>query len=196
MGDTAFGKSGTNAEIGTIRDFPHLPHSIRADQAKMIESNAPMEERKEMNRLEVKASKLPLILAILLGLFFVPLGLVSVITGLLKGFEVVPLGIGFMMLIVFGVIIWLIRRGHFRSVKYFSDEGLARNDGRSFAWADLSRVVDQIRVRPSGRKTIWRTEIQFKNGESAWLIPPKVNNYPEVSEFVRSLPCEHTEVRA
>jgi len=149
-----------------------------------------------MNRLEVKASKLPLILAILLGLFFVPLGLVSVITGLLKGFEVVPLGIGFMMLIAFGVIIWLIRRGHVRSVKYFSDEGLGRNDGQSFAWADLRGVVDQVRIRPSGGKTIWRTEIQFKNGESAWLIPTKVNNYPEVSEFVRSLPCEHTEVRA
>ena len=162
----------------------------------MIVTNAPMEELKEMNQLEVKLSKLPLILAILLGLFFVPLGLVSVTTGLLKGFEVVPVGIGFMLLITFGVIVWLIRRGQVRSVKYFSDEGLVRNDGRRFAWADLSLVVDQVRIRPSGRKTIWRTEVQFKNGESAWLIPPKVINYPEVSEFVRSLPCEHTEVRA
>lgn len=149
-----------------------------------------------MNQLEVKASKLPLILSILLGLFFVPLGLVSVVNGVLKGFNVVPIGIGLMLLITFGAVIWLVRRGHVRSVKYFSDEGLARNDGRRFGWADLNRVVDQIRIRPGGMKIIWRTEIQFKNGESAWLIPQKVSNYAEVSEYVRGLPCEHKEVSA
>lgn len=149
-----------------------------------------------MNRLEVKLSKLPLILAILLGLFFIPVGFISLINGILKGFEVVPIGIGLMMLILFGVIIWMVRRGQVRSAKYFSDEGLVRNDGRSFAWTELSRVVDQVRFLRSGQKTIWRTEIQFKNGESAWLIPPKVGNYSEVNEYVRRLPCEHTEVRA
>ncbi|MBC7933530.1 MAG: hypothetical protein H7Z38_23465 [Rubrivivax sp.] len=149
-----------------------------------------------MNHLEVRASKLPLILVILLGLFFVPMGLGSLLTGLLKDFEMVPLGIGVMSLIMFGVIVWLIRRGHKRSVKYLSEEGLVRNDGLSFSWADLSRVVNQVRIRPSGRKTIWRTEIQFKNGESAWVIPTKVSNYGEVAELVRSLPCEHREVRA
>lgn len=149
-----------------------------------------------MDRLEVKTSKLQLILAILLGLFFVPVGLLSLVNGLLKGFAVVPLGIGLMMLVVYGAIIWLIRRGHANAVKYFSDEGLARNDGRSFAWADLNRVVDQIRITSVAHntKSLWRTEIQFRNGESAWLIPTKVSNFNEVSEFVRKLPCEHTEV--
>jgi hypothetical protein len=101
-----------------------------------------------------------------------------------------------MLLVAYGAISWLVRRGHARSVKYFSDEGLARNDGRSFAWADLNRVVDQIRITSIAHNTkaLWRTEIQFKNGESAWLIPLKVNNFSEVSEFVRDLPCEHTEV--
>jgi len=150
----------------------------------------------EMNRLDVKLSKLPLILTILLGLFFVPVGLMSVMNGILKGFEVVPLGIGFMLLISFAAVIWLVRRGQVRSVKYFSDEGVERNDERKFAWADLNRVVDQIRIRPGGMKVIWRTEIQFKNGESAWLIPPKVSNYAEVVEYVRKLQCEHTEVNA
>ncbi len=148
-----------------------------------------------MNRLEVKASKLHFILIILLGLFFVPIGLLLIINGLLKGFEVVPLGIGFMLLVTFTLIFWLVRRGHAKSVKYFSEEGLVRNDGRSFAWADLSRVVNQIRINPTyKKKALWRTEIQFKNGEAAWLIPLKVSNYPEVSEFVSTLPCEHTEV--
>ena len=151
-----------------------------------------------MNRLEVKTSKSQLILAVLLGLFFVPLGLLSLAGGLLNGFEMVPVALGLMMLIVFAAVMWLVRRGHARSVRYFSDEGLVRNDGRSFAWADLRRVVDQIRITSlaHGTKSIWRTEIQFGNGESAWLIPTKVSNYAEVSELVRRLPCEHTEVRA
>ena len=149
-----------------------------------------------MNRLEVKASKLTFVLVILLGLFLVPMGLATLLMGLLKGFAIGPSGIGLMCLIMFGFIVWLIRRAHKRSVKYLSEEGLVRNDGRSFSWADLSRVVDRVRVRPYGRKTIWRTEIQFKNGESAWVIPTKVSNYGEVGELVRSLPWEHREVRA
>jgi hypothetical protein len=149
-----------------------------------------------VNQIEVRASKQQFILVILLGLFFVPVGVVNLITGLLKGFEVVPLGIGVMSLAMFGVIVWLVRRGHKRSIKYLSEEGLVRNDGRSFSWADLARVVDQVRIRPSGKKFLWRTEIQFKDGEAAWVIPAKVSNYREVAELVRGLPCEHTEVRA
>jgi hypothetical protein len=149
-----------------------------------------------MNQMEVKASKLPFALVILLGLFFVPMGLMSLLTGLLKGFAIAPLGIGVMSLIMFGVIVWMIHRGHKRSVKYFSEEGLVRNDGRSFSWTDLSRVVVQVRIRPTGGKSLWRTEIQFKNGESAWVIPTKVSNYGEVAELISGLPCEHQEVRA
>ena len=150
-----------------------------------------------MSRLEVKTSKLRHVLVALLGLFFIPLGLTSLAGGLLGGFEIVPFGLGLLMLSTFAAVMWLVRRGHASSVRYFSDEGLVRNDGRSFAWADLSRVVHQIRITSlaHGTKAIWRTEIQFRNGESAWLIPTKVGNYPEVSEFVRRLPCEHAEVR-
>ena len=149
-----------------------------------------------MNQMEVKASKLTFVLVILLGLFFVPMGLASLLSGLQKGFAIAPLGIGVMSLIMFGVFVWLILRAHKRSVKYFSAEGLVRNDGRSFSWTDLSRVVVQVRIRPTGGKSLWRTEIQFKNGESAWVIPTKVSNYGEVAELISSLPCEHKEVRA
>ena len=149
-----------------------------------------------MNRLEVKASKLTFVLVVLLGLFFVPMGLVNLFSGLLKGFKVVPLGIGLMCLLLFALVVWLILRGHRKSVKYLSEEGLVRNDGRSFSWSELSRVVDKVRVRPTGGKTIWRTEIRFKDGEAAWVIPMKVSNYAEVGPLVDSLPCEHTEERA
>jgi hypothetical protein len=150
-----------------------------------------------LNRLEVKASKTTFVLVILLGLFFILLGLASLLNGIRDGFSVVPFGIGLMCLILFGVVVWLILRGHRKSIKYFSDSGLVRNDGRSFAWTDLSRVVNQFRITSMAHETkaIWRTEIQFRNGESAWLVPTKISNYREVSEFVHNLPCEHTEVR-
>jgi hypothetical protein len=80
-------------------------------------------------------------------------------------------------------------------IRRLSDDGLVRNDGRSFAWAELHRVVDKVRVR-NGRKYLWRTEIQFTNGESAWLIPSKIRNYGEVVALVGRLPCERTEVTA
>lgn len=149
-----------------------------------------------MNQIDVRASKHPSVLVILLGLFFVPVGLWNLLTGLLDGFKVVSLGIGIMSLVMFGVVVWLVRRGHSRSIKYLSEEGLVRNDGRSFAWADLIRVVDRVRVRPSGKKFLWRTEIQFKDSEAAWVIPAKVRDYEKLAKLIRRLPCEHTEERA
>ena len=140
-----------------------------------------------MNRLDVKTSKLHIVATALLGLFFVPIGLLLIING--------RFGIGLLALVMFVVVFLLVRRGHRKTVRYFSDEKLVRNDGKSFAWADLNRVVNQIRTRPgTNKKALWRTEIQFNGGEAAWLIPLKVSNYPEVRDFVRSLPCEHTEV--
>jgi hypothetical protein len=150
---------------------------------------------KEMNRLDVKTSKLQLITIILLGLFFVPIGLWNLISGLSRN-SVVPIGLGIMSLAIYVPIVWLFVRAYYKSVKYFSDEGLVRNDGRNFVWTELSGVVDQFRINTRNRnaKVLWRIEIQFKNGESAWVIPMKVGNYSEVSEYVYNLPCVHKEV--
>jgi hypothetical protein len=156
----------------------------------------PDERTKEIIRLKVETSKLHFVLVGLLGLFFIPVSLLLLIDAVSKGFKIGFLAVGFASLVLYGVVVWLVRRGHVMTVKYFSDKGVVRNDGRSLAWADLSRVVDQIRFdRVRNFKGIWRTEIQFKNGESAWLIPVKISNFREVNEFVRNLPCEHTEVR-
>jgi hypothetical protein len=151
---------------------------------------------RRMKHLEVKTNKLSFILMIVLGIIFVPLSLLMMVNGLLNGFKIVPIAIGLMMLIIFGAVLWLIRRGHSKTVKYFSDDGLTRNDGRNFAWADLSGVVNQVRITSvaHGTKSLWRTEIHFKNGEAAWLLPTKISNLVEVREFVHRLPCEHTEV--
>jgi hypothetical protein len=44
------------------------------------------------------------------------------------------------------------------------------------------------------KKMLWRTEIQFKDGSVAWLIPSKVVDFQEVFDFVNQLPSAHEEL--
>ena len=88
-----------------------------------------------MNRLDVQTSRLQPVMAAILGVMMVPLGLLSLFAGVKDGIEIVPLGIGVLMLATFGGVMWLVRRGHSRSVRYFSNEGLERNDGQWLAWS-------------------------------------------------------------
>jgi hypothetical protein len=149
-----------------------------------------------MDRLDVQTSKLQPVLAVVLCLIMGPLALGSMIVGLDDGLSPVPVAIGGLMLATLGGVLWLQRRGHSRSVRYFSDTGLERNDGQFLAWENLERVVDQVRANPAspGDKALWRTEIRFRDGEAAWLLPMRVGNRREVDGFVRALPCEHAEV--
>ena len=175
------------------------PSDVAGNQAEVGPGIKPVAGANGKKLLEVKIRNLQFIFIVLLGLFMVPLGSLLLIGELSKGSKLAPamLMIGLMTLMTYGAVAWLFRRGHVKSVKYFSNEGLVCNDGKSFAWSDLSRVVDRVRFnRVTNFKGIWRTEIQFKNGESAWLLPTKISNFPEVYELVRSLPCEHMEVRA
>jgi hypothetical protein len=149
-----------------------------------------------MDRLDVETSRMQPVLVAILGLIFIPLAVLSLITGLSSGVPVVPVAMGLLMLAAFGGVMWLIRRGHTRSVRYFSGEGLERNDGQWLAWADLERVVHQVRIDPaSDEPKLWRTEIWFRDGRSAWLLPARIGNRPQVDGFVRGLPCEHAQVK-
>ena len=145
-----------------------------------------------MDRLDVETSRLQPAATALAGLIMVPLGLLSVIAGLRAG-ALAPVGIGVAMLALFGLVVWLGRRAHGRSVRYFSREGLERNDGTFLTWADLDRVVYQIRENPPGTKRLWRTEVRFRNSEAAWLLPLRVRNARDVSDYLGNLPCEHAE---
>ncbi len=145
-----------------------------------------------MDHLFVETSRMQSAAAAVAGLIMVPLGLASLVMGLAGGIELVPVAIGVMMLATFGGVVWLGRRAQARSVRYFSSEGLERNDRAWLPWADLERVVHQIR-EVGGEKKLWRTEIQFKDGKVAWLVPLRVRNAREVSGFVATLPCEHVE---
>lgn len=149
-----------------------------------------------MDRLDVETSRMQPVLVAILGLIFIPLGALSLITGVMDGFSMMPVAMGVLMLATFGGVMWLVRRGHTRSVRYFSSEGLERNDCQWLAWADLERVVNQIRIDPATNdKALWRTEIWFRGGQSAWLLPTRISNRPQVDGFVRGLPCEHAEVK-
>ncbi|HEU4562540.1 MAG TPA: hypothetical protein VFS20_32215 [Longimicrobium sp.] len=144
-----------------------------------------------MNRLEVRTSRMHVVAAVVLGIFLIPLSVLSLVMGVSSG-NAVQLGIGVMMLAVYGGVVALMRRGRSRSVKYFSDQGLERNDGRFLPWTELERVVHQIRT-VANEKRLWRTEIHFRNGDAAWVLPMRVQNFGEVSSFVRHLPCEQAE---
>ena len=168
-------------------------HWLQPQKELLLRSPLRGEAHAVMKILEVETSKLQFTAAILLGLFVVPISLLTVTSALRRGFKVGPLALGLMMLLGYGVVLWLVRRARARSVKYFSQEGLLRFDGRSFAWKDLSRVVKQIKKR-GYKRFHWRTEIHFRSGESAWLLPGSISNFQEVSEYVEGLPCEHTEV--
>ncbi len=145
-----------------------------------------------MNQLDVKTSKLPIVMMVILGLFFVPMGFGLLVSGVSKGAPV-PLGIGVMSIVMFTIVLLFVLRGHLNSVKNFKEGGVTRHDGRKFWWADLLRIEEQVRTGSGGRKAIWRTELQFRDGHSAWLIPTKISNFNEVYSYVNSLPCERVE---
>lgn len=118
--------------------------------------------------------------------------ILSTISG--GGANIVPIAIGALLFATSIAVVLLYVRGHRRTVKYFTNTGLRRNDGQEFAWSGLSRVVDKMAVKPgSGKKRLWRTEIQFADGSSAWLIPSKISNFDEVNAYVQGLQCEHVQ---
>lgn len=143
-----------------------------------------------MGDLTVKTSKLQLILVIGLGLFFVPMGIGMVYSGV-SGGKMVPLGIGTALLVLFSVLLFILVRAHRKSISYFSARGIGRNDGAEIPWSMLQKVVDKMVRNESGQLLIWRTEFQFNDGTSFWLIPSKVSNWPEVRQYIEALPCEH-----
>ena len=146
-------------------------------------------------RLEVRVSRVSAVAlgcaAVLFGGLGV--GIIAVNTG--GDRSLMPLALGLAMFALLGVVAALVRRARRRSVRSFTDAGLLRRDGVSLPWSDLSHVVHQVRTvssRPDA-KQLWRTEIHFRSGESAWLVPNQIANLGEVLAFVRQLPCEQKE---
>lgn len=139
--------------------------------------------------LEVKTSKLQFVALAVLAVIMLPLIAFALYRGV-TGPNFVMLTLGLVSMTVIAVVIFFMRRGYSNSVRTFSDTGIRRNDGTELLWADLIKVVDQIR-HEQGRTFIWRTEIHFRGDRCAWVIPSKIGNYPEVRVLVDGLDCEH-----
>lgn len=146
-----------------------------------------------MNELEVKASKFPFVMIAIFGTIFLPLASWILFSGIRSGLKPVPLAIGIVMFAVFAGVVFLFLRGRSNSVKYFTPSGIERMDGRKLPWNELKRVVDKMASKSATRKGLWRTEIQFNDGNSAWLIPSKIANYKDVRAYVEALNCERVQ---
>ncbi len=96
--------------------------------------------------------------------------------------------VAFNTLILFTVLFLRIRAKR-KAVRRFDAEGIVRGDGRRFGWKDFRGVVNRTRRRtPSGPELLWRAELVFADGETAWLIPQQVKNSAEVFAYLRTLP--------
>jgi hypothetical protein len=145
--------------------------------------------------LVVRSNKTVVVCLAILAVFFIPLFLGPIVQ-LKHGFRLDRMIWAALPVLMFSVVFWFVRRGQSRSVREFTEDGLTRNDGYRFSWSELDCVIDQIHRHPRlAGDVLWRTEIRFKNGDCAWLIPNKIANSAEVSAYVAALPCEHRQVR-
>jgi hypothetical protein len=147
-----------------------------------------------MTKLVVRPNRTVLICLTILAIIFVPLFLGPILQ-LKQGFRFDRVLWAALPVVMFGVPFWLARRGHSRSVKIFTEDGLTRNDGYRFSWSELDCVIEQLHRFRNRVEVLWRVEIHFKNGDCAWLIPNKIANRDEVLVYVAALPCEHKTVR-
>ena len=147
-----------------------------------------------MTRLLVKANKTVFICLLFLVLFFGLLSLGNLLQ-LRHGFRLAPLIWAIMPITLLTPVLCLVWRGHSRSVKIFTEDGLTRNDGYRFSWSELDYVVEQLHRFRNRNDVLWRIEIHFKSGQCAWLIPNKISNRAEVLAYVTALPCEHRTVQ-
>lgn len=102
------------------------------------------------------------------------------ITGL-----VINVGNGAIILVVWS----LLFRARRTAARLFDDVGVTRGDKRRFDWNDFRGVTSRIDINlRSRRKYLWRVELVFADGETAWIIPNRVKNYDEVFEYLATLP--------
>lgn len=87
-----------------------------------------------------------------------------------------------------GTFIFLTVRAKRRAARLFDSSGITRGDGRRFAWSEFRGVVVKTANNRFSLKYVYRVELVFADGESAWLIPQRVKNYAEVFAFADALP--------
>ena len=97
---------------------------------------------------------------------------------------------GVPIILLLAVLSFLMIRAKRNAARLITNSGIKRGDGRHFAWNEFCGVITQIALnRQMQRKYIWRIELAFADGETAWLIPNRIKNYDEVFDYLSKLPA-------
>lgn len=97
--------------------------------------------------------------------------------------------IGVPVILLLAVLSFLMIRAKRNAVRLIANSGVKRGDGRHFAWNEFCGVITQTALnRQTQRRYIWRIELAFSDGETAWLIPNRIKNYDEVFGYISKLP--------
>lgn len=144
-------------------------------------------------RLEIEYKNLHNILLIGIGAFFVLTPALIFYQTSTSRFsttrEITVKGAFCLFLIAFALfLVFPAIRARRQVVKTFDASGVTRGDGRHFRWAEFCGVVMQTARNRFGQTYIWRKELAFSDGETAWIIPNRIKNYDEVSEYISRLP--------
>lgn len=147
------------------------------------------------NRIEVSYKKLYDVLFALIFLFFGGMLLLIIFQNFtskfIKSADAIIRSLIFAVpiILLLSVICYLMIRAKRNALRFFDASGIKRGDGRIFAWSEFCGKVTQTAFNQrTQRKYIWRVELVFADGESAWLIPNRIKNYDEIFNYVASLP--------
>lgn len=98
---------------------------------------------------------------------------------------------GAFSLFLFAIVLFIVLlqiRAKRNSVKTIDSSGVTRGDGRHFSWSQFCGVVTQTALNRFMKRYVWRQELAFSGGETAWIIQQRIKNYGEVSGFISQLP--------
>jgi hypothetical protein len=144
--------------------------------------------------ITVRSTRFQLIMLGVLTIFFGFLSMMGFLQTLKSAYMssmqiVVIRAILLFLILLPAVIFMLIVRAQRNSVRTIDQAGVTRGDGRMFGWSEFLGVVNRIGRERYGGTFIWRKELMFRGGQSAWIIPVRIKNGAEVFAFVDSLPA-------
>ncbi len=136
-------------------------------------------------RIEVQQKRIYDVLFAFIVIFFGGMMLLLLLTNGIRNVSVI---LSVLILVFLSVFCFLMLRAKRRTVRLFDASGIKRGDGRQFSWSEFGGVVTRIDINYARQKYVWRIELAFANGESAWIIPNRIKNAEEVFNYVAALP--------
>lgn len=147
------------------------------------------------SRIEVKYKHTYTVLFALIAAFFTAMSLLISYQAFNSQFEsangriIKGILFPFCLFLIVLFIAYLTLRAKRQSVKLFNSSGITRGDGRQFIWKDFRGTVTQTAFNQrTQRKYVWRIELAFSGGETAWIIPNRIKNFEDIFLYLKSLP--------